>query len=77
MEYLHHGLLDLGDVHLVVHFGAEHSLPVEERTEYAGDGIGSRRHRMEQGQQMRERGLLGAEDEGVVRFAGPGDSPLA
>jgi hypothetical protein len=27
VEYLHHGLLDLGNVHLIVYFGTEHTLP--------------------------------------------------
>lgn len=71
--YSHHRPLE-GNVHLIVQFGTEHTLPVEERTEHMGDVMGSRRHRVEQGQQMRESGLLRAEDEGVVGFAGPGDS---
>lgn len=58
-------------------FSAEHALPVEERTEDVGNDIGSRPHRIEQIQQMRESGLLGAQDEGVGGIARPGNVPLA
>ncbi|MFB7324779.1 hypothetical protein [Streptomyces sp. NPDC056190] len=64
-------------MYLVVEFSAEHALPVEERTEDVGNGIGSRPHRIEQSQQMRESGLLRAQDEGVLGVARPGNGPLA